>query len=175
MIKKEEITFTVECLAEDIPIEGNVLASGDDEEDRMAEEAIRKDLDLGNPWAWCCIKVTGRWEGLAMVDYLGCCSFSSEQDFMEGSGCYEDMTDEVVHMINEQAKQIAKRWEVLTTKEVVEVLQGLAEKSRQCQRQVRQAYDWLNNAKHHADQAASEATHVASVLEQLAAKLGGEI
>ena len=85
------IEYTVECLPEDAPVRGNAMASGDDAFDREVEDEIIADLE-SNPWAWCCVKVTARAGGLEGTDYLGCCSYESEEDFRRG-GSYEDMKD----------------------------------------------------------------------------------
>lgn len=86
----EQVTFTVDCLPEDIPVKGNALASGDDVEDAKAEQWIYDELDAGNEWAWCCVKVTARWNGLEGTDFLGCCSYKSREDF-ERCDYYQDM------------------------------------------------------------------------------------
>lgn len=84
---------TIDCLSEDMPVRGNTLASGDPEEDRAQEDEILAQLDAGNEWAWCCVRVTATWEGFKGVAYLGCCSYSDEASFMVG-GYAEDMTNE---------------------------------------------------------------------------------
>ena len=77
-----EITYTIECLPEDCPVRGN-FATGDAVQDREIEDQIIADLDNGNPWAWCTVKVTARIEGINLVgvDYLGCCSYRDQADF----------------------------------------------------------------------------------------------
>ncbi len=91
-----EITYTLECLPEDIPFEGNCSAWGD-EQDRECEDYIRDQLAQGNEWAWCCAKVTARAEIGGVVfegtDYLGCCSYEGEADF-KANGPYDDMCGE---------------------------------------------------------------------------------
>lgn len=87
------IKFKIEALQEDLQIEGNVLASGDKAEDKMAEQSVIDQLNSGNYWAWCTIKVTAHVEGIPEVegtDYLGGCSYKSEKDFKK-DGYYKDM------------------------------------------------------------------------------------
>ena len=95
----DKVTYTVECLPEDMPVEGNAMSSGDDQYDKEVEESISNDLDSGNPWAWCVVKVTAEWNGLKGVDYLGGCSYKSEYDFRQ-DGYYEDMKDQALQDLN---------------------------------------------------------------------------
>lgn len=106
VITKGEISFTLTCLEEHAPVRGNALASGDDAEDRKAEDKIIRRLDKGNQWAWCTVKLVGRFKSLESVEYLGCCSYKSERDFVKNSGYYDDMVDAIVFDINEQAAEI---------------------------------------------------------------------
>ena len=84
-----KVNFTIECLAEDIPVEGNCSAI-DEETDKANEEMIYEQLDSGNEWAWCCVKVTAEYKGIEGADYLGGCSYKNEDDFKK-DGYYEDM------------------------------------------------------------------------------------
>ena len=90
-LTESDVTFAIECLPEHTPIEGNAMASGDDEADREAEQWIHRQLDNGNDWAWCTVRVTAEFEGLLGDDYLGCCSYKSEDDFKQPGGYYDDM------------------------------------------------------------------------------------
>lgn len=82
----------VECLPDDLPIRGNALASGNDTEDKACEDAIIDDLESGNEWAWCCVKVTYKWDDFEGNNYLGGCSYKSMRDFKE-SDYFVDMVD----------------------------------------------------------------------------------
>lgn len=83
-LKLEDCQITVECLPEEAPIEGNVMASGDDAADKEAERKVREQLESGNEWAWCTVRVTLSWKGLSASESLACCSYSSENEFREG-------------------------------------------------------------------------------------------
>ena len=88
----DDCWFKVECLEEDMPITGNASAI-DDETDAQIESEIAESLNHGNPWAWCCVKVTcgfDDWQ-ITGTDHLGGCSYKSEQDFVENSGYFQDM------------------------------------------------------------------------------------
>lgn len=86
----EQVTFTIECLPEDIPVRGYASAI-DEETDRKTEKRIYKQLENGNEWAWCTVKVTATYKGITGTDYLGCCSYKSQKDFEKNSGYYSDM------------------------------------------------------------------------------------
>jgi hypothetical protein len=91
---KAKITYEIECLPEDMSYVGNCSAI-DEQTDRETENRIRDQLDRGNKWAWCCVKVTCTitysGEAFKGVDYLGACSYSDEDDFKTSSGYYDDM------------------------------------------------------------------------------------
>jgi hypothetical protein len=52
---------------------------------------IEDQLQRGNEWAWCSIKISVSYGGLTRHEYLGGCSYESEKSFVEGSGYYDDM------------------------------------------------------------------------------------
>jgi hypothetical protein len=108
-LTEADVTFTVECEPEDIPVEGNALASGDDEADREAEQWVYDQLDAGNEWAWCTVKVTARWGDFEGVDYLGCCSYRSEEDFAAGDGYLPQMKQEALADLNRRLASVAQR------------------------------------------------------------------
>lgn len=89
-LRMKDVTYTVECLPEDLEVRGNAVASGDDEQDREVEDAILADLEGGNPWAWCCVRVTARVGPFEGVDTLGGCSYRDEQAFRD-CGYFDDM------------------------------------------------------------------------------------
>ncbi len=100
-IDPNKVSFKIECLPEHIPIKGNVYASGDEQLDKESENWVRNQLEKGNEWAWCCIKVTAQLGPLEGIDYLGACSYKSEKDFME-CGYYEDMKNRALEDLQEQ-------------------------------------------------------------------------
>lgn len=108
-LKESEVEFTLECLPEETPIEGNALVSGDDEQDRAHEQWVRDQLESGNEWAWCTVKVTARFNGFEGSDYLGCCSYLSERDFCEVDGYYPQMREEALSRLNEEIARIDAR------------------------------------------------------------------
>ena len=101
----DNIKYTIECLPEVIPIKGNAMASGDPEEDRRTEDWIQTELDSGNEYAWCVMKVTAEFKGYRGVDYLGCCSYTSRFDFMQ-SDYLNDMKDQALQDLNNTLAKI---------------------------------------------------------------------
>ena len=97
---KTTIEYRVECLPETEPIEGNVSCSGSDKQDALAEQQVREKLQH-TQWAWCTVHVTATWCGLEGHDWLGGCSYESEEDFMSGD-YYKDMRHEAAGQIREQ-------------------------------------------------------------------------
>jgi hypothetical protein len=99
-LKENEVEFSIECLDEHIPVRGNAIVSGDDDYDKQVEDKILSDLQW-NPWAWCCVRVIASWEDFKGDDYLGACSYKSEDDFKAG-GYYEDMKAQALEDLNEE-------------------------------------------------------------------------
>lgn len=108
-IPEDEVTYTLECSPEDIEVRGNAMASGDDEADKEAEDAIIADLEAGNEWAWCCAKVTAEWNGFEGEDYLGGCSYRDEADFKAEGGYYEDMKERALDDLYAQVRSALGR------------------------------------------------------------------
>lgn len=115
-LQADEVVFLVNCEEEHLPIKGNASAI-DEETDAANEKWIIDQLNAGNEWAWCCVKVTATWRGFEGADYLGGCSYLSYEDFLK-NGAYEDMKAEALHDLNAQiANQITILKELETSKE----------------------------------------------------------
>ena len=77
---------------DEIPVRGNALASGNDEEDRKYEDEILERLDSGDVWAWANVEVEVTLpDGRKGSAYLGCCNYEDEQGFKQDGGYYRDM------------------------------------------------------------------------------------
>lgn len=87
----DQVTISVKCLEEHSPIRGNVIISDSPTLDKQVEDQIIADYEGGNDWAWCTVQVTAEWKGITGTDYLGQCSYNSEEDYKKNSGYYEDM------------------------------------------------------------------------------------
>lgn len=99
-LKATEVEFTIKCLQEDMSVRGNCMASGDDALDKKCEDKIIRQLENGNEWAWCCVKVTAKYKEFEGVDYLGGCSYKNEKDFIKNSGYFGDMKIQALDALN---------------------------------------------------------------------------
>lgn len=118
-LREDEVEFELELLEEDLPVRGH-FASDEPEEDRKMEDEILRRLDAGDQWAWCCVKVVARWNGLGVSDYLGCCSYESEEDFKR-DGYWEDMKAEVLRELNEEVRTAFDRIKPLVVSDMADV------------------------------------------------------
>jgi hypothetical protein len=88
---KNLVEYRIIAHEEDCLIEGNASCS-DEETDKEIAKRIYKELGSGNIWAWCCVQVQAVYNNNFIgEDFLGCCSYDNEKDFIENSGYYEDM------------------------------------------------------------------------------------
>lgn len=105
-LTKDDVSISIECLEENVPIKGNVIVSGDDEYDKEVEKKVARRLRY-NSWAWCCVRVTAKWNSFEGETYLGCCSYKNEKDFM-ADGYYEQMVVEALSQLNNEIKNWLK-------------------------------------------------------------------
>lgn len=103
-LSEVEYSLTVEM--DEMQVEGNALASGDDALDEKVENEIIERLNAGDVWAWACVKVTATWNGIEGTDYLGGCSYKDEKDFKQNSGYYESMKDEALEDLKRTIKEM---------------------------------------------------------------------
>ena len=70
---------------------------------RKIKKAIR-DEDL---WAWCMVTVRVEldFSDIYSEQYLGCCSYEGQEDFVKNSGYYDDMLQEALDDIKKQLSQ----------------------------------------------------------------------
>ena len=97
-----DVEFEIEATQDDLRIEGN---AGSEE----SEKWINEQLDAGNVWAWASVHITGRFEGLEADDYLGACSYESEEAFKQAGGYYDDMRQQIVDDLNAQLEKLADK------------------------------------------------------------------
>lgn len=91
-LKISDVQFEIICHPEHVQVKGNAVASGDDDFDKKVENKIIRQLENGNTWAWCTVEVKATYKSLEASDFLGCCSYKHEKDFMSG-GYYEQMKE----------------------------------------------------------------------------------
>lgn len=106
------VTFTLEVHTEDLPVRGNVVASGNKEVDKEYEDKIITRIDAGDVWAWCIVvvKATIELDGQKFQGYdtLGACSYDSEEDF-KVDGYYEDLKNGAVEHLKVVLQEAMKR------------------------------------------------------------------
>jgi hypothetical protein len=64
--------------AEDIPVRGNAVVSGDDAADKEIEDGIIARLESGDEWAWCYAALEATCGDYRAHDGLGCCCYTDE-------------------------------------------------------------------------------------------------
>jgi hypothetical protein len=106
-LTEKDVAFEIECMPEDESPIGH-FQSGDpeyEESDNAFERKIMREVEW-NQWVWCCVKVTAKFEGFEGVDFLGCCSYESQDDF-EKNGYFEDMKTEALNDLNQELQAVA--------------------------------------------------------------------
>lgn len=99
----EDIDFTIECL-EELEHPNDCFALDIESQEEIVNSII-EDLNSGNEWAWCCVRVIGTYKGIVANDYLGGCSYPSEEHFRT-CDYYEDMKQTVFNQIIEQLEAL---------------------------------------------------------------------
>ena len=98
-LSENEVEFDINCLPEFLPVRGNVMATDEPDLDREAEDEILAKLERGDEWAWCCVRVTARWNGHMGMEHLGGCSYENEADFRRCE-YFEDMKAQALEDLN---------------------------------------------------------------------------
>ena len=99
-----EIEYTVHITDEiDLP--------GDSFDNPEASEWVMKQIDVGNPWAWCVVEVRASVEGCGLQGsaYLGGCSYESEDEFRSDL-YFGDMCDEAREDLERQLEDAARAY-----------------------------------------------------------------
>jgi hypothetical protein len=102
------VTYSLAVEVDGTPLEGNVLACGDEAEDLAAEHEVARRLMAGDVWAWACVTVEAHYPGLPFVgrSILGGCNYAGESDFTQEGGYYTDMKAEALSDLQEQAERV---------------------------------------------------------------------
>lgn len=109
------IVYTIKALPEDMPVRGNAMASGDAALDREVEDRIIAELDAGNEWAWCIVKVTAMHPDLkdvVGVAHLSGCSYDSYHDFVMTSGYVDQLKRDALDDLRDALARAVKRAEI---------------------------------------------------------------
>lgn len=103
----QDVKFEVEIEPEDLPVRGNVIESGDLQYDKSVEDEIIAELNSGNIYVWCCIKVTAKWKTWSGVTYLGGCSSKSEKELLsDNADLIEGLKNEALYDLNDTLKNV---------------------------------------------------------------------
>lgn len=101
----DDVKFSIDCDPED----PSWLANSFDNDEEIIND-IKKQIRKGNDWAWCTIIVTARFKDFEGKDYLGGCSYGSEQNFIDADDYYQDMKktafDNLVEAANITLKEL---------------------------------------------------------------------
>jgi hypothetical protein len=101
-LTKDDVEITISAEMDDMPVNGNAIASGDYAYDELVEREILDRLNAGDAWAWAFVTVSAKWDAFEASDSLGGCSYESERDFIENSGYYDDMVSACLADLNDQ-------------------------------------------------------------------------
>lgn len=99
-----QMEFDISVKEEFIPVEGNLCATDDPEADQALEQQVKEQLEAGNIWAWCNVGVHCTWNGFTGEDYLGGCSYESQEDFVKDA-YYSDMCRTAFNDLIRQIKE----------------------------------------------------------------------
>ena len=99
-LTRADVIIKVGHEPEYLPVRGNVLASGDETADKLAEEETLARINEGDEWAWCMVRVTVRWGDFNHEVHLGGCSYLNEEEF-RACPCFDDLVDEGLCELNE--------------------------------------------------------------------------
>jgi len=102
-----DVEWELICEPEQFTTPEEHLCTDEPEDDAKDCELIRQRLDSGDQWAWCSVRLVGRFRALECWDSLGSCNFESEDDFRQ-SGYFADMQLEVLRQLQEEASNIAE-------------------------------------------------------------------
>lgn len=108
-LSENEVQIRIKAIPEEIPVQGNACFSGDSEFDQQIEQIILDRLRHDDVWAWAMVGVSVDWEDLEATEYLGCCSYDSEEDFRNNSGYYEDMLENALFNLNQRLQQLHEK------------------------------------------------------------------
>ena len=95
-----EAEFSLETIPEEMA-PSFMFDENKEEENRILEES------QWNPWAWCIVKVTAAWNGIEVSDYLGGCSYRSEDEF-KADVYYQDIKNQLIEQIATTATVVAE-------------------------------------------------------------------
>lgn len=112
-------TFTVHAEKEDISPKASMAGCSKEEIDNFVA-AVKGQQKKSRTWGWCCVRVTAKYGSYEGNAYLGCCSYTSKEDFIENSGYYKQLCDDALSLLNSDVVVRFKSIENLITVKDVE-------------------------------------------------------
>ena len=103
-VTREEVTISVAAEEEHSSIRRAAKETGREEDFIIAVHENQKKSVYG----WCTVRVRASYKGFQGNDYLGQCSYSSKEDFINNSGYYEQMVAQAIDDLN---KNIAESFD----------------------------------------------------------------
>lgn len=94
----DEVEYSLSVVAEEF---------GPDFEDEATNAQVTNRWQNYDIWAWASVGIYAVWKNQKGRDYLGGCSYESEQDFIENSGYYADMKQRAYEDLISQLKLLA--------------------------------------------------------------------
>jgi hypothetical protein len=104
----DDVEFKIHVHPEHIPVQENAIDSGDETYDREIEDNIIERLNNGDIWAWCTVEVQARYDIFKGEDFLGCCSYSDQEEF-EADEYFGSMKQQALEDLNEEIQNIAEK------------------------------------------------------------------
>lgn len=117
--KSDDAKWKIEVWFDDAPVRGNVIASGNDDIDKQAEEHVLEEINRGNVWAWATVTITVTWAGFSSFDCLGCVSEKSEESFKHTDGYFRNMCQQALSNVFDDIKKSG--WEFNAIDQEVEL------------------------------------------------------
>lgn len=114
-LRADEVEFEEGCKEEFIPVEGNYMATDDDEADKAAEKELLDRLNRGDNSAWCILVVKAKWKDRVGHASLGCFVFPEgnpgwkNREYAKDE--YESLKEEALADLNQS---IQKTWQELS-------------------------------------------------------------
>lgn len=113
MINRDECTFKVEALPSDVSLESLVAwGRGNPELDQVIRREVQEQLDSGNVWVWCDVRVTCTHPDLPTLEgvaWLSACSYPSEAEFKRNSGYYDDLCNDAFGYLCDEAGNMYRK------------------------------------------------------------------
>ena len=107
IVRRDDVDFNFWVEAEQLVLKGNVQASGNDDDDRQAEQWVSDQLDAGNVYAWCVGMVRAIWNDIQVVSSLGGVSCASRDEFY--SEIAPELEDQAYDELVERVRAMTQR------------------------------------------------------------------